>query len=268
MSPIGYRTNYGEVIPLCSTVEWAAATDLTLTQDAALPLQLVENTAFGWAMVVRHALGLSCSGGRVTALVRENLFGLVTLATARQLLNSGSRLTIVADRSTDGPLRDTFQGYLNAAARRGAAIETHTVLSSWREGALRYLDAHMVLCAPDFPSESPLDGRYSCLCESLNEAKTPVHTLGWPIGMDPDTGHTIGEVLYASTTLSIGAALRGLTFAPDYVGRHYLADAQWDLGIYASLGYAGEPLFREQPVIRLNDFSLQKRHFETADGNR
>jgi YjeF-related protein N-terminus len=265
MSRIGYRTNYGEVIPLCGTVEWTTATDLTLSQDLAPALQIAENAAFAWAMVVRNALGLNCSGGQVTALVRENLFGLVTLATARQLLNSGCRLTVVVDCSATGPLRDTFQGYLTAVARRGAIVETHPGFQSWIEGSLRRLDSHMILFAPDSPSELPVEGRYSRLCESLNDAQTPVHTIGWPAGIDPDTGRITGEALYASSTLSIGAPLRGLADTSDYVGRHYLADAQWDRGLYASLGYDGEPLFREQPIIRLNEFSLRQERTHAGE---
>jgi NAD(P)H-hydrate repair Nnr-like enzyme with NAD(P)H-hydrate epimerase domain len=267
MSLIGYRTIYGEVIPLCGTVEWTSANDLTLTQDQAPITQVAENAAFAWAMVVRNALGLNCSGGQVTALVRQNLFGLITLATARQLLNSGGQLTVVAEYSPRGPLNDVFRGYFAAATRRGAVVETHPEFQSWCDASRHYLDAHLILFAPDAPCELPTAGRYSRLCERLNDAQTPVHTIGWPAGIDPDTGHISGDALYASSTLSLGAALRGLVMAPDHVGRHYLADAQWDRGIYASLGYNGEPLFREQPIIRLNEFSLRRDQRDPADGS-
>jgi hypothetical protein len=62
---------------------------------------------------------------------------------------------------------------------------------------------------------------------------------------------TIGTGLFASSTLSLGLPLAGLSGGRDRVGRHYVCDVSFSKEIFARAGVAWTPLFAEQPVVQI-----------------
>jgi NAD(P)H-hydrate repair Nnr-like enzyme with NAD(P)H-hydrate epimerase domain len=212
-------------------------------------LQTVEACGFSSAMVVRYALGLSSNGGTVTVLASDSFFGWIALACARHLLNGGSsvHLIIVPSGETSS---DPLQRLLLAAEKLGGHVHRWDTPQAYDYIADTIERSHNVLCglgdAGDFARPWSRE-----VIEFMNESAIPVHAIGSPLGLAPDRGAWCSELLYASSTLSIGLPFQALHHDPDLIGRHYLCDVSWGLKQYTQLGYQGEPLFAEQPVIRL-----------------
>jgi hypothetical protein len=243
-----FKTQTGHTVPVCSLSQWQAALSDLTRLDAIQHIQIIEGCGFSFAMVVRFALGLSADGGVVTLFVTDTFYGWIALACARHLLNAGGTVRIVL---VGTECLSSFESgcLLPALEQRGASVRPW--VGDSLESEIRELidGSHNVLfgAADAAPPQSPW---LKQLGHYLNDSAVPVHTVGAPLGVT--LSHPLGvDALYASSTLSLGLPLVPVTDNTDLLGRHYLADVSFSLDTYRKLGYAGPPLFAEQPVIRL-----------------
>jgi NAD(P)H-hydrate repair Nnr-like enzyme with NAD(P)H-hydrate epimerase domain len=245
---ISFLTQNGDRVPACSWEAWSHAVR-DLQACGLTPLQMAEACGFSSAMVIRFALGLSSSGGAVTVLASDSFFGWVTLACARHLLNGGSsvHLVVIPGRSAAS---EHWQRSLLVAERLGGHIHEWSTPQRYTEVAEKVESCHNVICGLSDAEETILPWTWKVI-EFMNESAIPVHTIGTPLGLSPNRGPCGSDLLYASSTLSLGLPFEALHHDPDLIGRHYLCDMSWGLKQYAELGFKGEPLFAEQPVIRL-----------------
>jgi hypothetical protein len=98
---------------------------------------------------------------------------------------------------------------------------------------------------------------FATLHEVLNEAATPVHCVECPGGLNPDTGTAQTDVLYASSTLSLGLPLLGLHAGREYTGRHYVCDTSCPRALISAVfgaeaAEAYPRVFGEQPVVQVS----------------
>lgn len=215
--------------------------------------QIVEASSYSMAMVVRFALGLSATGGAVIALVNDSLAGWVAVATARHLANAGAKVTVV----TPFELTETKAKTMPELSRQLAPLSVmgidHMSWTSAKENEFfnnQIQSSHNVICGL-FAAGNTVSTLEDDITTILNEAKTPVHTVEAPIGLDVDSGQPTGKPLFASSTLSLGAPYKGLYFGNDYVGRHYVCDISLTKSIYEKEGVDLTCLFAEQPVIQV-----------------
>lgn len=231
------------------TAQQHAALLLALRDELGItPLQTAEAAAYSFAMVVRYALGLSATGGQVSALVNDSLAGWIVLATVRHLRNAGAdvRVLFLMDPEQHG----------DEIARLLKPLESQQVdLDHW---SLWADDARLEeLCATSHNIlvglMSPVDEGQQRFVSAFNEAQTPVHVVHCPLGIDPDSGQASADPLFASSTLSLGCPLNGLQRGKDFVGRHYVCDISLTSALYQRAG-CGEVgwLFSEQPVVQLH----------------
>lgn len=250
MDSTPYQTQYGDSVPDCSLDEWRAVLERLLNTDGLSALQLAEGVSYSLAMVVRYALGLSAADGQVTVLESDGFFGWCALATARHLADAGCSVTVgVLDskkarsneqNALEKPLRSRSCRILDVDSAK-ALQELYAAISS----------SHNVICGILDPITHACPEVYTEMSVFLNESPVPVHTVGVPTGIDLHTGEITKPPLYSSSTLSLGLPFKLGASAYDLLGRHYLADLQWDLPTYRRLSYTAAPLFREQPVIKL-----------------
>ena len=200
---------------------------------------------YSFAMVVRSALALSTDGARVTAFVGNSLHGLITLCAARHLLDGESNVAVyLSDHSLY--LTEGSKLLLSSLQQRGADIETWS--GDWSKVSERVENSHNVLSGLFAERNAQLVETFA---NNMNESAVPVHAVGFPVGVNPDTGLADGVPLFASSTLSLGIPLRGCIAGNDFLGRHYLCDLCFSREIYSRFGYTEAPLFSEQPVVKL-----------------
>ena len=215
-------------------------------------VQRIEAASYSMAMVVRYALGLSATGGKVTALVGDSLAGGVALATLRHLVNAGAEGCVLC-LSPIAELSPVLREQLAPLERMNVSIthctdaapgsSTHTTIES----------SHNVIVGLFEASET--NALLGPLVTLLNELHTPAHAIEAPLGVDPGTG-AAATPLFASSTLSLGAPLVGLSAGGEYVGRHYLCDISATADIYRQSATANlTSLFAEQPIVQIAPFT-------------
>lgn len=245
-----FRTKSDFRLPAFSCAQLAALHQ-ALPALGIEPAQIVEAASYSLAMVVRYALGLSAEGGQVGAIVSDCLAGAVALATIRHLANSGAVAQIILlgdERTFKSPARKQLEisakmqtatcGWRNEAANRprlGSLLES----------------CHNIICGFSDPLNPDAPSADSTLIEMLNEASTPLHCIECPYGIDPDDGRPSPQALFCSSTLSLGAPLKGLYNGSEYAGRHYLCDISITPAMYESCGVNLAGLFAEQPVLQI-----------------
>lgn len=210
-----------------------------------------EAASYSMAMVARFALGLSADRADVCVFANHSLAGVVALATTRHLFNAGSQAKIFVFKSCL-PENPAFLAELEILKAMGIEIQdveaeideqTSTKLNE------AILASHNVILGL---FDVKLKGQqYKKLVEILNEARTPVHCIDCPLGLDADSGTPSDSPLFASSTLSLGTVFNGLYAGETYVGRHYLCDISLNKDLYVSVGHDLTPLFSEQPVIKI-----------------
>jgi NAD(P)H-hydrate repair Nnr-like enzyme with NAD(P)H-hydrate epimerase domain len=243
-----FLTQNGDTVPCCSWETWTQ-TAHSLHTNGLSPLQMVEACGFSSAMVIRFALGLSSSGGTVTVLASDSFFGWVTLACARHLLNGGSSVHLVIIPS-GGEASSPFQCLVPVAVKMGGHLYRWRDPKNYGELTEIIESSHNVLCGLSDGGAGVSEWSKNVI-DFMNESAIPVHAVGSPLGLAPDRSVVQRECLYASSTLSLGLPLEVLHHDCDLIGRHYLCDMSWGLRHYKELGFTGEPLFAEQPVIKL-----------------
>ena len=245
---ISFHTHNGDFVPACSWAQWSHAVQ-ALQSSGLTTLQMVEACGFSSAMVIRFALGLSSNGGTVTVLASDSLFGWVTLACARHLLNGGSSVHLVVIPTGDAA-SESLQRLLLTAQTLGAHVHEWSTPQNYEAIVERVESCHNVICGLSDGGDSTLPWARKVI-DFMNESAIPVHVIGTPLGLSPERGPWCSDLLYASSTLSLGLPFEALHHDADLIGRHYLCDMSWGLKQYARLGFKGEPLFAEQPVIKL-----------------
>ena len=208
--------------------------------------QIAEAASYSLAMVVRFALGLSATGGKVAVLFNDSLAGVVALACARHLCNAGSEVVLI-------PLCVVSNG--SEVLKQQVATLTQMRVQMHVPETLGDLERHMagshnLLFALYGGSIASTFAADDCI-RLLNEARTPIHCLEAPYGINPDTGSVEDEPLFASSTLSLGAPFKGLYHASDYVGRHYVCDISLTQELYTNMVDDLSPLFYDQPVVQI-----------------
>lgn len=247
------KTESGLNVPTCPLAEW----EETNRSEGLAYERLSEGAGYSLAMVVRFALGHSADGGRITAFVNEGLWGAIVLAAVRHLVNGGASASVIAI----GELADKTS--LELLAQRGVKIHAWNTSLNW-ESFEEWLNTSHNIVYGVWRPERTYSEQFAL---RMNESSIPVHVVGLPCGIDPDSGDVIGEPLYASSTLHLGLPLSASLTADDYMGRMYLADLSWNRDKYAALGYTGAPLFSSQPVIRLQ-YIEPLLHDSSADSSR
>lgn len=209
-------------------------------------VQIAEGASYSLAMVVRFALGLSATGGKVCIVVNDSLAGQVALACARHLCNAGSDplvipFCVVSNASPDlrqqlstlNSMQVRMESVESLAQLRGLLEHSHNLILGLFGG-----NVHATFAMDDF-------------VKLLNDDQTPIHCLEAPYGVNVDTGALDDEPLYASSTLSLGAPFKGLFTAHDYVGRHYVCDISLTKSLYKGMGDDLTVLFSDQPVVQI-----------------
>lgn len=226
-----------------AAVRSALASELGITD-----LQIAESVAFSMSMVVRAALGLHANQAEIAVLVHDSLPGWIALATARHLINAGSRAQLVEwlPSGTPTPIFSQLRRPLDVL---GTQVRSWDDLIQSGETESFLSSCHALICGIDALHRHP---QQDSLCQVLNEHSIPVHSIELPLGLDPDTGIPAQDTLYASSTLCLGIPLEGLDAGAEFAGRLYLADISLSSVLIEHLLKLSFPiLFAEQPVIQI-----------------
>jgi hypothetical protein len=265
-----------------TSISWTERLRLFTQLDADFgltPLQMVEAGAFSLAMVVRFALGLSAEGGASIAVIQDSLAGAIAVAGVRHLTNSGaqSAIFIVSDQvnsdtiinapTSTNPGENKFDDHhkalntLSPLLRQQLAplirsgLEIHFLSPTLPPHSLHELLplAHNVIVGfGGLETSHPTDtSKMGFLIEALNDAMTPIHCIDYPPGIDPITGKASANTIFASSTLSLGLPLSGLSKSADYIGRHYLCDISIPPLLLAEHGIDLPFIFADQPVKQI-----------------
>lgn len=254
-----FRSKTGALMPGLTKAAYGSLWRELLSDWSILTTQVVESASYSMAMVVRYALGLSATGGKVCALVADSLAGWTALATLRHLSNAGAQgIVIIAAEQSSAEL------ILQLAPLKKMGIECARLSElSAEELSQIFTSCHNVICG-FYALQAQFGPQADGVVSILNELRTPVHCLEAPLGMDVDSGRSLGAPLFASSTLSLGAPLIGLYYGNDYVGRHYLCDISIPPALYAKYTADLSPLFAEQPVVQI--FPGQDKPAEDQSG--
>lgn len=209
-------------------------------------LQIAEAASYSLAMVVRFALGLSASGGKVCVVFNDSLAGEVALACARHLCNAGGNVVLLPF-CTLSNASDELKHQLYTLGKMDISPSTPETLDLI-QGYMNH--SHNLIFALYGGSVNSTFGMDEFV-KLLNESQLPIHCIEAPYGVNSDTGAAEDEPLFASSTLSLGAPLKGLYTGSDYVGRHYVCDISLTSTIYRSMGEDLTPLFSDQPVVQV-----------------
>lgn len=237
-------------MPATSAAQARRMRTLLQSEFAISAAQIAEAASYSMAMVVRYALGLNANEGRITTFAADTLDGLIALATIRHLVNAGcSTQVFIVDPLGKAESPELAQ-QLTPLRRLGVAIDTlrypHQI-SRWQ--SVVGLSHNAILGLADLEaSESTLA---PAIIDSLNETRTPVHSVDAPYGLDLDSGTPGAATLFSSSTLSLGLPYRGLFYGHTHVGRHYVCDISLPRPLYEAAGYNLAPLFAEQPVVQI-----------------
>lgn len=198
-----------------------------------------ECAAFSIAMVARTALGLTGAESKIHVYVDDSLFGLATLGAVRHLVNAGGTASVFIQKknsSTDRHIKILeFMG-----VNFPSIDEFHASLN----------ESHLSLSAIGTKPDSEIIDIYT-------DSATPVHTVGLPIGADPDTG--TGSVIFSSSTISLGIPILGLRNATEHAGRLYLCDLSIPGKVYEEVSVNNvTSLFHSQPVVQIFPLSEEK----------
>ena len=244
-----FRTKAGIPVNPVSVETALLLREKTLSEFGILPVQVTEACAYSFAMVVRFALGLSAEGAKTACIVNDSMAGLVALATARHLLNSGADVELIFAGSLDG-LSAEMEHQLNIFGGYGASLTVFDKLEE-TEGVLTLLGScHNSLHGMSaFGTAATEFGK--SINDMLNDLATPIYAVEFPLSMDPHTGKSQGSVLYASATLCLGVPTHGILHGEDYCGRVYVCDALIPRPLYQQHGLDYSLVFSEQPVQQL-----------------
>lgn len=217
--------------------------------------QIAEMSGTGLAMVSRFALGNTASAGEVLGIISDSLAGLCALSGLRHLRAAGSRVHILA------------LGKMESSAAKALLTPLEALAV-----AVEYLD-------PEVLSENEFHDYFAELCQAhhcciqgifswpnpdwaktfvqlMNDQSIPTHCLEYPLGLDPDTGQSLGEAQFASSTLALGFPYTGSAKAAEHLGRTYVTDVHLTrelIGQVLSQDEESFPesVFTEQPVVQI-----------------
>lgn len=217
---------------------------------------LAEGPAYSLAMVVRYALGLSAQGGLICGMVRDTLAGNIAINCLRHLKNAGSDVAILVLGHAKEDSLPTIHDSLRSARAYGMNVEY------WNNTEQNELvidiiqECHNIIFgAADITSSKQgsqqADPFLDACVSILNELSTPVHCVLAPSGVNLETGELVGERLFASSTMALGAPLTSLLQQPDLLGRLYVSDLSLPRSFYSELSEDFPILFDEQPIIPL-----------------
>ncbi len=246
-----FITKKGTPLHAIST-EQSQAIRLYLERDLGIsPLQIAESAGSSMGMVVRSALGLSATDGQVAIFSADNLSGWIALVAARHLLSAGA-LPVVVLLASSLPQSNEQMTLLKPIEKNGVPIFDWSPTPD--ESALTTLlqSSHNAIVGAFDLFTMPSPEVCSALSTVLNEEATPLHSIQFPLGVNPSTGEAGNNPLYSSSTLSLGLPLKGAIKGNEFLGRHYLTDI--------SIPRAGIPeiiaeqpvLFNEQPVVLIS----------------
>ena len=220
------------------------------------PLQISEAAGFSMAMVVRYALGLEAAGGQILVLARDCLSGAIATATLRHLINAGATGMIGIESEPPEVTEETpaitkaFIAQLEALNAIEVPIFLYSQVSKEDLEAGINGSHNVIVGLFDERTDNNAKDLWPII-DSLNEAATPIHTIGAPLELDVDTGKSLKNPLYASSTMSLGLPFNGFAQGQgkDLTGRQYICDISIPLAIRNKLETGGSDLFSEQPVV-------------------
>ena len=223
---------------------------ITLSDYGISVLQAAENGGFSLAMVVRYALGLSAEGGHSAIIYNDSLAGAVTLAGARHLVNAGASVKlfhIIDPGCINAQVQAEINNLLTPLKKMGA--EPTDILSHLPPHALH---EELPRCHNVILGMGTTDSiKMSYFVDALNDSPAPIHCVQCPLGLNPILGKPTTNTIFASSTLSLGAPLVGLSEGAEYVGRHYVCDISIPHVVYSERGINYPFLFSDQPVKQI-----------------
>lgn len=223
--------------------------------------QAAESAAYNMAMVVRSALALSAQDAMICVLASDNLAGRVVTAALRHIICAGGQGHVCAIGSPDS-FSPGFEQQLKILDKMSVPIDAWDSEARAADFSGLLAGSHAAMLGIFDPSRNPTSLEQSVIT-ALNESSVPVHTIDCPAGVDPATGASDENPIFASSTLSLGAPLLGLNPGSEFVGRHYLCDISFDQSIYKRGGMNLCSLFSEQPVIQI--FPVRPQSGEAAE---
>ncbi len=222
-----------------------------LESEFALNKDIVaEAASYSMAMVVRFALGLTASGGKVCSVAKDTLAGYVALATIRHLVNAGVEAQVLLLLDEGAQVSPELTRQVTALEKIGVTLPDPGNAAEMDAFTEFLKNSHNIIFGVYSPN-APADEFITAVSELLNEERTPVHCIEAPPGLNVDDGTAVPGALYASSTLSLGAPMRGLNKGKDFVGRHYVCDVSFSRALYTKYGADLTELFAEQPVVQI-----------------
>jgi len=222
-----------------NAAHFSSLLSLAETKCGLSSLVFEECAAFSIAMVARAALGLTGAESKIHVFVDDSLFGLATLGAVRHLVNAGGVASVFLEKQNSATKR-----HINILEYMGVSFPS---LNEFKQ----YLDdSHLSLSALSSKPDSNILDIYT-------DSATPIHTVGLPIGADPDSGN--GSLIFSSSTISLGIPFFGLRNATEHAGRLYLCDLSIPGKVYdeASVNNVTS-LFHSQPVVQIFPLSEEK----------
>lgn len=185
-------------------------------------------------------------GARVLVLAGAGGNGGGALAAGRRLHGWGARIrtiTAIAPESIQGAT-----GHQLAVLRNLGIPVSH-----WADAAsLRTPDLVLDGVIGYGLQDAPREGA-AAMIGWVNGVSAPVASLDVPSGLDATTGRPSDPTVLAAATLTLGLPKTGLA-APEaepHVGELYLGDVGIPASVFAGMGVAVGPVFREGDLIRL-----------------
>ena len=246
MSASTFRTETSQAFRGVSATElagWRAEATNVLGLSST---QTTEAASISLAMVLRTALALTANDAEVCVIADDSPRGWVAIAALRQLVGAGAH-GVVLLVPPPGDLSAELTRQLDTVDKMEIPI-AHWSSAELEAATQLFTSCHAAIVGVTLDSNAPLARE---IAEFLNDQSTPIHTVELPIGVDADTGVGQPYALYASSTLSLGLPLQGLIAASEFAGRHYLCDISLPRKAYEAIGVTTQPLFCEQPVIRI-----------------
>lgn len=214
-------------------------------------LQLMENAGRNLALLAKRMLDGDVLDRPVVVLAGRGNNGGGALAAARHLLNWGAWVQLLL---THRP--EEFRG---AAARQLAILQAMDAPVAWAEEGWELPPADLVIDGLiGYGLRGNPTGPAADLISLANSSVAPILSLDAPSGLDTTTGRLYTPHIVAAATMTLALPKSGLLTdeARTVVGKLWLADIGVPPGLYEALGLTVPPLFAEDSVLPLENYTL------------
>lgn len=225
MAVDSFRTATGLVVPAVTTPRMREVDRVAVEEVGPNLHQMMENAGRNLATLCAGLLGEGWSSAPIAVLAGTGGNGGGGICAARHLANHGGDVTLVVSDPArlSGVPADQLALYDATDGRRAGARDLGTL-----EAAL-VVDAVLGYSLRGAP-----DGVAAELIGWTAAGATPVVSLDVPSGVDATTGEAPGDVVHATTTMTLALPKTGLDSPA--VGRLWLADIGIPREVYRRVG--------------------------------